>query len=115
MSETLAVVANEDAAGTRKLAEQLLAQAKEQGVDPVGPRGLLTQLTKTVLETALEAEMTEHVGYEKHDPAGRGTGNSRNGTRSRRSSPRSARSRSTCRVTRHRRSSRRSCASVSAG
>jgi putative transposase len=39
-------------------------------------------LTKTVLETALEAEMTEHVGYEKHDPAGRGTPNSRNGTRS---------------------------------
>jgi transposase-like protein len=44
--------------------------------------GLLSQLTKTVLETALEAEMTEHVGYEKHDPTGRGTPNSRNGTRS---------------------------------
>src|SRR5207245_2563624 len=56
-------------------------QAKEQGIDLVGPGGLLNQLTKTVLETALEAEMTEHVGYEKHDPAGRGTGNSRNGTR----------------------------------
>ncbi|WP_067684306.1 IS256 family transposase [Nocardia miyunensis] len=82
MSETLEAVANKDAAETKRLAEQLLAQAKEQGIDLVGPGGLLNQLTKTVLETALEAEMTEHVGYEKHDPAGRGTGNSRNGTRS---------------------------------
>ncbi|WP_373686209.1 IS256 family transposase [Nocardia gamkensis] len=72
----------DDAADTKKLAEQLLKQAKEQGIDLVGPGGLLNQLTKTVLETALEAEMTEHVGYEKHDPAGRGTPNSRNGTRS---------------------------------
>ena len=60
----------------------MLAQAKEQGVELVGPDGLLNQLTKNVLETALEAEMTEHLGYEKHDPAGRGTGNSRNGMRS---------------------------------
>ncbi|MGW0056517.1 IS256 family transposase [Nocardia nova] len=81
MSETLESVAN-DAADTKKLAEQLLAQAKEQGIDLVGPGGLLNQLTKTVLESALEAEMTEHVGYEKHDRAGRGTSNSRNGTRS---------------------------------
>ena len=40
----------------QQLAEQLLAQAKEQGVDLVGPNGLLNQLTKNVLETALEAE-----------------------------------------------------------
>lgn len=46
----------------------------------MGPGGLLNQLTKTVLETALEAEMTAHVGYEKHDLVGRGTGKSRNGT-----------------------------------
>lgn len=82
MSETLEAVANKDAAETKKLAEQLLAQAKEQGTDLVGPGGLLNELTKTALETALEAEMTEHVGYEKHDPARRRTGNSRNGTRS---------------------------------
>ena len=37
----------------------------------VGAGGLLTRLTKSVLETALEAEMTEHVGYDKHDPMGR--------------------------------------------
>ena len=47
----------------------------------VGPNGLLNQLTKNVLETALDAEMAEHLGYDKHDPAGRGGGNSRNGTR----------------------------------
>ncbi len=71
MSETLEAVAKKDAAETKKLAEQLLAQAKEQGIDLAGPGGFLNQLTKTVLETALEAEMTEHVGYAKHDRAGR--------------------------------------------
>ena len=79
MSETLDSVAIE--VDQRQLAEQLLAQAKEQGVELVGPNGLLNQLTKNVLETALDAEMTEHLGYDKHDPAGRGSGNSRNGTR----------------------------------
>ena len=79
MSETLDPVATE--LDQRQLAEQLLAQAKEQGVELVGPNGLLNQLTKNVLETALEAEMAEHLGYDKHDPAGRGSGNSRNGTR----------------------------------
>jgi hypothetical protein len=79
MSETLDPVAME--LDQRQLAEQLLAQAKEQGVELVGPNGLLNQLTKNVLETALDGEMTEHLGYDKHDPAGRGSGNSRNGTR----------------------------------
>jgi putative transposase len=79
MSETLEPMAIE--VDQKQLAEQLLAQAKEQGVELVGPNGLLNQLTKSVLETALDAEMTEHLGYDKHDPAGRGSGNSRNGTR----------------------------------
>jgi transposase-like protein len=48
----------------------------------VGPGGLLTGLTKTVLETALEVEMEDHLGYPKHAPEGRDRGNSRNGTRS---------------------------------
>ena len=48
----------------KELAERLLAQAEEQGVSLVGPGGLLSQLTKSVLETALEAELTEHLGYE---------------------------------------------------
>jgi transposase-like protein len=80
LTETLDPVTNE--VDQQQLAEQLLAQAKEQGVDLVGPNGLLNQLTKNVLETALEAEMSEHLGYDKHDPVGRGSGNSRNGTRS---------------------------------
>lgn len=47
--------------------------------DLLGEDGLLSQLTKAVLERALEAEMTEHLGYSKHDPVGRNGGNSRNG------------------------------------
>jgi putative transposase len=66
---------------TQRLAQQLVERARTEGVDLVGPGGLLTGLTKTVLETALEAEMAEHVGYDKHDPAGRNGQNSRNGTR----------------------------------
>ncbi len=79
MSETLESVATE--VDQRQLAEQLLAQAKEQGVELVGQNGLLNQLTKNVLEIALDAEMAEHLGYDKHDPVGRGSGNSRNGAR----------------------------------
>ncbi len=66
----------------RRLAAQLVERARAEGIDLVGPGGLLTGLTKTVLETALDAEMAEHLGYDKHDPAGRNGGNSRNGTRS---------------------------------
>jgi transposase-like protein len=47
-----------------------------------GAGGLLQQLTKRVLESALEGEITDHLGYDKHDAAGRNSGNSRNGTRS---------------------------------
>jgi putative transposase len=43
---------------------------------------LLRQLTKAVLDSALEGEITDHLGYDKHDPAGKDGGNSRNGTRS---------------------------------
>ena len=71
-----------DIVDQKQLAEQLLEQAKEQNIELVGPGGLLGQLTKNVLETALDAELSEHLGYEKHDPAGRNSGNSRNGTRS---------------------------------
>jgi putative transposase len=70
-----------DIVDQKQLAEQLLAQAEEQNIELVGPGGLLNQLTKSVLETALDAEMVEHLGYEKHDPAGHNSGNSRNGTR----------------------------------
>src|SRR6266550_1756883 len=62
-----------------ELADELLARAQTEGVELLGPDGLLSQVTKAVLERALEEEMTELLGYEKHDPAGRGSGNNRNG------------------------------------
>jgi putative transposase len=65
-----------------ELADQLLGKAQAEGVELLGPDDLLSQVTKAVLERALAEEMTGHLGYEKHDPAGRGSGNSRNGTTS---------------------------------
>lgn len=50
--------------------------------DLIGEQGLLKQLTKALVERALNAELTHHLGYAKHDADGRGSGNSRNGTRS---------------------------------
>lgn len=64
-----------------ELAEQLVAEAQANGLALVGPDGLLASLTKRVLELGLEVEMSEHLGYDKHDPDGRNGGNSRNGTR----------------------------------
>jgi transposase-like protein len=63
-----------------QLADELLGKAQAGGAELLGPDGLLSQVTKAVLERALAEEMTGHLGYEKHDPAGRGSGNSRNGT-----------------------------------
>lgn len=63
----------------QQLAEQLVERARAEGLNLVGPGGLLAGVTKQVVETALEAEMSEHLGYEPHDPSGRGSGNSRNG------------------------------------
>ena len=62
-----------------KLLDELLADYKKPE-DIIGENGLLKQLTKALLERALNAELTEHVGYEKHDPAGYNSGNSRNGS-----------------------------------
>src|SRR5690606_13048130 len=63
----------------KELAERLLAQAKEQGVSLTGPGGRRGQPTKNVLETALNAELTEHLGHERGGtPIGE---NMRNGTR----------------------------------
>jgi putative transposase len=63
-------------------ATELVRLAKEQGLSLTGPDGLLKLLTKSVIEAALSEEMTDHLGYEKHDPAGIGAENIRNGTRS---------------------------------
>src|SRR4051812_11967863 len=65
----------------QQLARDIVEQARAQGIELIGPGGLLTGLTKTVLETALEAELSEHLGYDKHAPEGRNRANSRNGSR----------------------------------
>src|SRR5450759_4892465 len=62
-----------------KLIDTLLTGYKKPE-DIIGKNGLLKQLTKALLERAMHAELTDHVGYEKHDPAGNNSGNSRNGT-----------------------------------
>src|ERR1700726_440370 len=61
-----------------KLIDKLLVDYKKPE-DIIGENGLLKQLTKALLERAMQAEMSEHLGYDKHDPAGNNSGNSRNG------------------------------------
>ena len=61
---------------------ELVRQARASGTSLTGPGGLLKQLTKMVVEAALDEEMSEHLGYDKGDQAGRNRGNSRNGKRS---------------------------------
>jgi putative transposase len=62
-------------------AEELVRRAREQGLSLTGPDGLLKQLTRTVLETALNQELTEHLGHEKNGTPDPDTGNVRNGSR----------------------------------
>jgi putative transposase len=64
---------------TPELLDQLLA-GYEKPDDLTGADGLFKQLKKALIERALGAELTDHLGYEKGDPAGRGSGNSRNGS-----------------------------------
>src|SRR5690348_4940259 len=73
--------------GPRRLAEllspaqvdALLAEAEDAGTPIDGPDGLINKMVKAVLERALETEMADHLGYERGDPAGVGSPNSRNG------------------------------------
>ena len=65
-----------------QLVAMLVDRARGDGLKLTGDGGLLQQLTKRVLESALEGEITDHVGYDKHDSAGQNSGNSRNGHRS---------------------------------
>jgi transposase-like protein len=66
--------------------EQLIAclagRAREGGLALTGEGGLLARLTKRLVESALEGEITDHLGYDRHDAAGRDGRNSRNGHRS---------------------------------
>src|SRR5436305_3056800 len=61
------------------VSDELLDEMLRQGRSVEDINGLLKQLTKAVLERALQGEMAEHLGYAKHDPAGNNSGNSRNG------------------------------------
>jgi transposase-like protein len=70
-----------DSTITPKLLDQLLANYSKPE-DLTGENGLFKQLKRALIERALGAELTEHLGYEKGDPGGRGSGNSRNGTSS---------------------------------
>jgi putative transposase len=85
MTATLDAVAKKkdkpESSAEQQAAEELVRRAREQGLSLTGPDGLLKQLTKVVLETALDQELTEHLGHEKNAPAGNETGNVRNGTR----------------------------------
>src|SRR3982750_3696936 len=80
-ADTAAVPADETSKNARRsattpavvdaeLVGRLVTQAREQGLQLSGDGGLLQQLTKIVLESALDGEITDHLGYDKHDPAG---------------------------------------------
>jgi putative transposase len=64
-----------------QLVRQLTERARADGLKLTGEGGLLQRLTKLVVESSLEGELDDHLGYGKHDPAGRDGGNSRNGKR----------------------------------
>jgi transposase-like protein len=64
-----------------QLLRQLSDRARAEGLRLTGEGGLLGRLTKLVVESSLEGEMDDHLGYGKHDPVGRDGGNSRNGRR----------------------------------
>src|SRR5688500_2612609 len=68
-------------AGDEQLLRQLAGRAAAGGLSLAGEGGFLQQMTRLVLEAGLEAEMSSHLGYDKHEAAGRNGGNSRNGAR----------------------------------
>ena len=63
----------------KPVSDELIDELLKQGRKPEDVHALLKQLTKAVVERAMQAEMKEHLGYEKHDPAGANSGNSPNG------------------------------------
>jgi hypothetical protein len=67
-----------DAGELQDWAAVLVDRARAEG-ELTGEDGLLTALVRQVLQTGLEVETTDHLGYERHDPSGRGSGNGRNG------------------------------------
>src|SRR5918998_1698265 len=79
---TMDVSAEPAEVSDEQLVRQLVDRARAEGLKLTGEGGLLGRLTKVVVESALEGEMDDHLGYGKHDPAGRNGESSRNGTRS---------------------------------
>jgi transposase-like protein len=81
-----AVASKGDGAGSGRdalpdeLIDELMAKVKTDGIELLGEGGLIAQFSKRILERALDEELTDELGYERGDPAGRGSGNSRNGT-----------------------------------
>lgn len=63
-----------------ELVDELMSKVKAEGLELLGDGGLIAQFSKRILERALDEELTEELGYERGDPAGRGSGNSRNGS-----------------------------------
>ena len=63
-----------------ELIDAVMANVDAGGVELLGPNGVLAELTKRILERGLAEELSDHLGYEPGDPAGRGSGNNRNGT-----------------------------------
>ncbi len=80
-SADVAVEAAPSVAMDEKFIEELVSRAQAEGPQLTGESGLFQQLTRRLLESALGGEMTDHLGYDKHDPAGKNGGNSRNGKR----------------------------------
>jgi putative transposase len=68
-------------AADEQVLRELTERARADGLQLTGEGGLLGRLTKMVIESALEGELDDHLGYGKHDPRGRDGGNSRNGRR----------------------------------
>ncbi len=75
------VAAGSDDELDEQLIDQLVERSRSRGLQLTGDGSVLQQLTKRFLESALEGEITDHLGYGRHDPAGHNTGNSRNGSR----------------------------------
>lgn len=63
-----------------ELVDELMAKVNAEGLELLGPDGVLAELTKVILDRALDEELTDELGYERGDRAGRGSGNSRNGS-----------------------------------
>jgi putative transposase len=69
-----------DSSEMRDWAEQLVARARNEGIELTGDNGLLTAMVRQVLQTGLNVELAEHLGYEPYAADGRGSGNNRNGS-----------------------------------